>query len=175
MSDVVILGLGNVLVGDDAFGPWVGRILAAGWARAASTTGVAGTPGADLVPHLLGADAVIIVDTVSSAGAPGDLRLYRRDGMFRAPPPPRVNPHEPGFHEALFTLEMLGAAPRDVLLVGVIPESVHTGIGMTAAVHAAVPRAVAEVVLELGRLGHAPAPRRVPSAPDVWWETAATR
>lgn len=174
MSDTaprtVVLGLGNVLVGDDAFGPWVVRTLEARYALDGDVTCIEGTPGADLVPHLMGAAAVIIVDTVSSAGEPGELRLYRRGDMFNAPPPPRVNPHEPGFHEALFTLELLGMAPKDVLLVGVVPALVRTGIGMTDEVQGAVDRAVEEVAWELARLGHAPTRRTAMEMPAIWWE-----
>lgn len=174
IESIVILGLGNVLVGDDALGPWAVRMLEARYELDPAVTLIEGTPGNDLVPHLTGTDAVIVVDTVKTAGEPGEMKLYRREGLMRTPPPARLNPHQPGLKEALFTLDLMGIGPREVLLVGVIPESVLTGVGMTRTVQRAVDRAVDQVILELARLGRPARPRAVPLEPAVWWEKEAT-
>jgi Ni,Fe-hydrogenase maturation factor len=67
-------------------------------------------------------------------------------------------------------VEFSGTGPREVLLVGVIPAEVRTGVGLSPAVRAAVRFAVAEVVKELARLGVAPHARSTPRPPDLWWE-----
>lgn len=169
---VVVAGLGNVLVGDDALGPWVVRTLEARFELPPSVTVIEGTPGNDLVPHLMGADAVIVADTVTTRGAPGTIVRYRRDEILRTPPALRVNPHQPGLKDSLFTLELLGEAPGEVLLVGVIPEVLETGLGLSPSVRAAVDRVVDEVVRELARLGLPATPRA--DAPPVhpWWEAS---
>ena len=74
-----------------------------------------------------------------ATGAPGEVRLYRRDEMLKNPPQPRLSPHDPGLKEALLTLEFSGTAPREVLLVGVIPASVETGVGLSPAVQRGCP------------------------------------
>jgi hydrogenase maturation protease len=79
MSDrVVVLGIGNVLMGDDALGPQVVEALLAGY-RFEDNVRVldAGTPGLDLAPFVMEADALILVDTGPLRGLPGSLRLYR--------------------------------------------------------------------------------------------------
>ncbi len=168
---VSVAGLGNVLMGDDAFGPMVIRALEATYEFPA---GVAvtdlGTPGLDLIPYVTDIEALVLVDTVSSAGAPGELRLYRRDEILRTPPQPRLSPHDPGLKEALLTAEFAGNGPREVLLVGVIPGAVRTAVGLSAEVRAAVPAAVAEVVRELERLGAPARAREAPLPLDPWWE-----
>jgi hydrogenase maturation protease len=170
---LAVIGLGNVLMGDDAFGPTVIGALEAQYEFSPEVAVLdLGTPGLDLTPYLLGLDAAVIVDTVSASGAAGAMVLYRRDDILKAPPQPRLSPHDPGLKEALLTVAFAGDGPREVLLVGVVPGKVTTGIGLTAAVRAAVPGAVAEVVRELGRLG-APAYARSPRSPlDLWWERA---
>jgi hydrogenase maturation protease len=170
---IVILGLGNVLVGDDALGPWVVRLLESRYELDPCISLVDGTPGNDLVPHLLDTYAVIVVDTVKSQGPPGEIRQYRREALLRKAPPARINPHQPGLQEALLTLSLMDAAPEEVLLVGVIPESVETRVGLTATVRGAVDRALDQVVRELGRLGAAPRARAMPLRPALWWESAA--
>ena len=170
-ANVAVLGLGNVLMGDDAFGPTVVKVLEAEYEF---PPGVSvqdlGTPGLDLTPYLAGLRAAIVVDTVRAGGAPGEVRLYRRDEILKNPPQPRLSPHDPGLKEALLTVEFSGSGPREVLLVGVIPAGVETGVGLSPAVQGAVRSAAAAVVTELARLGVAPSARAVPDPLDLWWE-----
>jgi len=171
-APVRVIGLGNVLMGDDALGPWVVEELLAGWdfPEGVSVLDV-GTPGLDLTPYLADATAVFIVDTVKSDVPPGTLRIYDRDALLRHPPPPRLSPHDPGLTEALLSLDFAGCAPRDVVLVGVVPEKIEKRVGLTPRVRAAVDRAGAEIVDRLGRIGLPP--RRRPGGPFApWWEAA---
>lgn len=171
MTQVAVVGLGNVLVGDDAFGPYVVRQFDAHYDV---DDGVRvldlGTPGLDLAPHLDGLDALIVVDTVDGDGPPGTLRTYGKDALLAKPTPSRTNPHQPGVKETLLMLELEGEAPAEVLLVGVVPERVETGVGLTDALQDAVPEVLATVAEELARLGHAAVRREVARDPDIWWE-----
>jgi hydrogenase maturation protease len=170
---IAVLGLGNVLMKDDALGPYAVRLLEA---RYAFPDGVTvrdlGTPGLDLHPYLTGQDAVIFVDTVGADGAPGEVRLYRRDEILRHPPAARVSPHDPGVKEALLSLEFASGGPSEVLLVGVIPEVVEAGVGLSPAVRGALPVVEAEVLEELARLGSEATPLASPGEPDLWWENS---
>jgi len=169
--DIRVLGLGNVLMGDDGFGPYVIEALNATYEFAPEVTVAdVGTPGLDLTPYLMGADAVIVVDTVRADGEPGTIRLYRRDDILRHAPQPRLGPHDPGLKETLLALAFDGSGPADVLLVGVIAQRTEPSPHLTGTVRAAVPDAVAEVVRELGRLRAAPTPRARPCAVAPWWE-----
>jgi hydrogenase maturation protease len=171
---VCVIGLGNVLMGDDAFGPWVVASLLAGHAFAEDVAVLdLGTPGLDLLPYVTDVEALVLVDTVRADAAPGEIRLYRRDDILRHAPPARLSPHDPGVKEALLTAEFEGRAPREVLLVGAVPERTAMGVGLSPAVQAAVPRAVDEVLRELARLGLRPAARGGPQRPDIWWEAEA--
>ncbi len=171
MQTVAVLGLGNVLMGDDGFGPSVIKLLEACYEFPPGVSVIdAGTPGLDLAPFVDGVEALVVVDTVNATGEPGDLRRYRRDELLRHAPQPRLSPHDPGLKATLLTLEFAGRAPAEVLLVGVIPASTATGPGLGEAVRAAVPGAVAEVLAELERLGRPAAPRSEPAEPDLWWE-----
>jgi hydrogenase maturation protease len=167
---VGVIGLGNVLMGDDAFGPWVVETLLA---RHEIPEGVSvedlGTPGLDLTPYLADLEALVLVDTVRAEAPAGTLRLYRRDEILAHAPPARLSPHDPGVKEALLTAEFAGRGPREVLLVGAVPGDTAMGLRLSPAVQAAIPLAVSEVLRELERLG-CPARRRdSPLAPDVWW------
>lgn len=170
---VGVIGLGNVLMGDDAFGPWVVQVLLAQYDFA---EGVAvndlGTPGLDLVPWVTHLDALILVDTVSSKAPPGTIRLYRRDEILKHPPQARLSPHDPALKEALLTAEFAGQAPGEVLLVGAVLEQTEMGVGLSPAARGAVSPAAEEVLRELERLGRPATAREIPAEPQIWWEEA---
>ena len=168
---IAVLGLGNVLQGDDALGPYVAELLIATYEFPPGVTVLdAGTPGLDLTPYIAGLEALIVVDAVRATGAPGELRSYRRAELLEKPPPQRLSPHDPGLKECLLALELIGQSPGEVLLVGVIPGTVETSVGLTAAVKEGVPGVAAAVLAELSRLGVPARRREPPGVPDFWWE-----
>jgi len=170
---IAVLGLGNVLQGDDALGPYVAELLSATHDFPPGVTVLdVGTPGLDLTPHIAGLDALIVVDAVRASGAPGELRAYRRGELLEKPPPQRLSPHDPGLKECLLALDLIGRSPAEVLLVGAIPETVATGVGLTTAVREAVPAVAAAVLEELSRLGAPARLKQCPGEPNLWWERA---
>lgn len=174
--DVVVLGMGNVLIGDDAFGPHVVRMLDAAYEF---EPGVAvldvGTPGLDLTPYIGGSRALVVVDTVAVDGPRGRIHRYVKSDLLEKPPVPRIGPHDPGLEDALFMLELDDRAPEDVVLLGVTPEKTETGIGLSPAVREAVPWAVAAVLKELKRLDRPARPASEPEEPEIWWESDRPR
>lgn len=158
-------------MGDDALGPYVVRLFEAEYEVPESVAVLdLGTPGLDLVPHLADVESVVLVDTVRSSGAPGELRLYRRDEILKHAPQPRVSPHDPGLKEALLSLEFAGRGPREVLLVGMIPERTGQSVGLSPAVAAALPAVRDEILRELERIGCPARKRSQALVPDLWWE-----
>jgi hydrogenase maturation protease len=171
---VRVLGLGNVLMGDDALGPWVIHHLESTYAFPPEVAVVdVGTPGLDLVPYVAGPCGIVLVDTVSATGAPpGEIRIYDRDALVKFAPKPRLSPHDPGVTEAILAVEMAGEPPAFVTLVGVVPGSVATGVGMTEPLQDAVAAAAETIVSELVARGF-DVRRRAPdqhSVPLPWWE-----
>lgn len=170
---VVVLGVGNVLMRDDALGPYVVRLLEARYEFPDIVEVIdGGTPGLDFLPYLQGVRAVIVVDTITAEGPPGTLRLYRKEQFLAMPMPRRITPHQPGLREAMMAAEMTDAAPGELLLIGVIPGDMEVGTELTPDVQGAVEAVIEAVVDELARLG-VPARRRAEErAPDLWWQTA---
>jgi hydrogenase maturation protease len=168
---VTVFGLGNILMSDDGLGPYVIKVLEAGYEFPPDVEILdAGTPGLELSTILEDSGALIIVDTVRSDDAPGRVKTYRRDDILKHPPAQRITPHDPGLKETLLVLELQGETPPEVFVVGVVPQSVEYGIGLSDEVRAAVPAAVAAIVEELARLGQKTVPREPPAEPDIWWE-----
>jgi hydrogenase maturation protease len=166
-----IIGIGNVLTGDDGVGPYVVRVLQA---RYAFPEGVScedlGTPGYELTTFFADAEAVVLVDSVRAKGQPGEIRVFDKAEILKKAPIRALSPHEPGVREALLNAEFHEVSPKVFKLVGVIPESVETNAPLSPAVRAAVPMACAAVIRELEALGIRPVERNPPEEPDIWWE-----
>jgi hydrogenase maturation protease len=167
---VRVLGIGNVLMSDDGFGPYVVRLLEATYECPPGVEFIdVGTPGLDLTPYLLGIEAVIFVDALSSGGNAGEIRVYDREDILRHPPQPRTGGHDPAMKEALLTVQAAGAGPRDVTLVGVVPAWIATGVVLSPQVQKSVGLAMLSVVRALKSVGVILTPRAHPLPPDVWW------
>jgi hydrogenase maturation protease len=169
---VYVLGIGNVLMGDDGFGPAAVRAFEAAHDTGADVEVVdVGTPGLDLMPWFCDADALIIVDTVKSDAPPGTIRIYDKPAILEHAPAVRVGPHDPGVKDALHAVEFAGRGPRAVTLVGVVPQHVGMSTDLSQPVRDAIPAAVAAVAHTLVEYGQAVTRRAQPAALSAWWTT----
>jgi hydrogenase maturation protease len=169
----IVFGLGNVLMGDDGFGPSVIKAFEDAYDAGPDVlVADVGTPGLDLMPWLADVDRVIVVDTVKSNLPPGTMRIFDKADVLRRPPSVRVGPHDPGLSDALSTLELAGRAPRELALVGVEPDRIEMAVQLSPAVRDAVPLAVETIAALLRRFGETPVRRDGPSTAP-WWSRAA--
>jgi len=146
-----IYGIGNILMGDDGIGPAVVRYLASFPLPPDTTLEDLGTPSLDLPAYLIGYDRVIFIDAVALDAPPGTIRVFSRDEITSVPTGIRVSPHEPTINDALIVLDFAGTAPREVVLVGVVPETLEGGIALSARVAGAVEGAGEVVRSEVAR------------------------
>ncbi len=171
LGGVVILGLGNVLMGDDACGPYLIKLLEAHYEFPEEVELIdAGTPGPDLALYVEGCRVLIVIDAVKAEGMAGEVRAYRGEEILNRSPSPVLNPHEPGLAEALLKLRFTGGVPDDVHVIGIIPERMDTGEGLSTSMKNALPEAEAEVLRALGRLNVSVRERIPRLSPDTWWE-----
>jgi hydrogenase maturation protease len=165
-----VLSVGNVLMGDDGVGPYILKILES---RYEFPSGVVlhdlGTPGLGITSFFADYDAIILLDALSTKGRPGEVKLYRKGQLVRMPVPQRVSPHDPALVEALLFSELSGQCPSEVLLVGIVPETVELGCSLSQAIQAAVEPAISAVLTELHRLGAHIKPRLHAAQPSIWW------
>lgn len=147
-----IYGIGNILIGDDGVGPAVINYLASHVTFDENLTiEDLGTPSLDLPNYLIGYDLVIFVDAVAVDAPPGTIRIFSREEIIATPPGIRISPHEPTINDALIVLDFAGGAPKDVVLVGIVPETLDGGMTLSPPVAEAVPRAAEVVLAELAK------------------------
>jgi hydrogenase maturation protease len=168
-----IYGIGNILLGDDGVGPAVVRHLASQGLPPDVVLEDLGTPSLDLPSYLIGYDTVIFIDAVSLDAPPGTIRVFSRDEILAAPTGIRVSPHEPSINDALIVLDFAGTAPREVVLVGVVPETLEGGMALSPRVAGAVGRAGEVVVGKLAdrvpalNMSRPASPDLLPARPEI--------
>lgn len=140
---VLVAGIGNVFLGDDGFGVAVAERLAARELPAGVDVGDYGTSGMHLAYDMLGGyDTTVLVDAAPRGEPPGTVSLIEwqpgRETLARTP----IDAHGMQPDAVLALLAELGGRPGRVLVVGCEPAEVADRMGLSAAVEAAVPRAV---------------------------------
>jgi hydrogenase maturation protease len=173
MRRILIAGIGNILLEDDGVGPFVARSLAAAYEfEDGVEVADLGTPALDLIDEISDRDAVILIDSVKSEGAPGTIMLYRKAEIIKITPTVRMDPHSPALVETLLAADLFGQAPEDLLLVGVTGKSYNASCRLSDPVRGALDNAVAEVLRELDRLGVHYERKRDRGDAAIWWAPA---
>jgi len=151
---VAVLGVGNVLCGDDGFGPAVVALLRRmGVVDPRLELLDVGTPGLDLAEYLYGRELVVLLDAVVGPGAPGELHLLGEQDLAHLSRVQRRSAHDPSLLDALDRCRLQGAAPARLALVGVTPARLEPSLGLSEVVAASLPAAADLVLLELARAG----------------------
>lgn len=143
---VLIAGVGNLFLRDDAFGTEVVRRLAAGDLPPHVRAVDYGIRGTHLAYDLLdGWDVLVLVDAMPDRGEPGALRMLEVDTADLAVNDAPNDPHgmDPG--SVLAGLGSLGGRLPRTVVVGCQVADVSEGIGLSAPVAGAVDRAVTTV------------------------------
>lgn len=164
---VLILGIGNLLWADEGFGV---RGVEALHERYEAPAGVrlldGGTQGLFLVGDVAAADRVLVLDAVDFGDPPGTLRIVTGEDVPRLALARKVSMHQTGFQDVLAAAELLGSAPREVVIVGVQPAELEDyGGSLTPPVAARLDEAVAAAAAQLAAWGFALRPREAPAEP----------
>jgi hydrogenase maturation protease len=157
----LVLGIGNVLLKDEGVG-----IHALGELRRRFSFGEevelldGGTAGVELLRYLDGKDHVIVIDAIAAGHPPGTVFRVEGEDVPRTFHQ-RISPHQIGLSDVLATALITDALPADIVMFGVEPQDLTTGLALTPTVEASLDKLVGATVGELRRLGF-----RVEERPD---------
>jgi hydrogenase maturation protease len=154
MSEVLVLGLGNLLLTDDGLGPAVMAELVRRFVAPPEVHLLdGGTLGLALLGELSEARSAILVDAVAADAPVGTV--VRLDGGEVAPAvAEKLSPHQIGVADLLDAARLLGREPPKLILLGAVPQSLELGVGCTPEVSAAIEPLIERVVEECRALGH---------------------
>jgi hydrogenase maturation protease len=144
---VLVAGIGNIFQSDDAFGVEVAARLSGRELPPGVRVEDFGIRGVHLAYELLeGYDGLVLIDAVPMGEPPGTLAVIApelADEGSGGDPAPAVDAHTMSPDVVLATLTRLGGRLERAYVVGCQPASLAEGMGLTPAVAAAVPEAVA--------------------------------
>lgn len=158
---VLVLGLGNVLCGDDGVGVAVVHRLRRDHELPAEVRVVdGGTLGLDLLALVAASDRVILVDAVRGDAPPGTLVRITGDDVAPAVRD-RLSPHQIGVADLLAGAALCDHYPEEVAIVGIVPATIELQLGCSPAVAQRIDALVELLIAELRRLGIEPRRRDI--------------
>jgi hydrogenase maturation protease len=154
--NITILGIGNILLGDEGFGVHFVRWFAERYRLPQGVTAVdGGTLGYVLLDTICSCKRLIVVDCLKLDDVPGSVYRFTREEMeFHMPPP--TSAHEVKFADVICKAELLGEAP-EITFLCVVPEKCgEMDLAMTDTVRARFPRLEELLLAELAQHGVVP-------------------
>jgi hydrogenase maturation protease len=146
--DVLVLGLGNVLLTDDGVGVHVVRQLACDPDAPPGLRPLdGGTLGFRLMAALTQSDAVLIIDAAQLGEPGGAIRLLDQQALSgHVGRGGRVSAHEAGLVDLLTLAWLEGWAPARLALLGIQPQQIDWGEQLSEPVARSLPAACCVVV-----------------------------
>lgn len=134
-----ILGIGNILLGDEGFGVHVVRYMDDHYDLPPGVELMdGGTSGIQLADYIMGCEALLIIDAIRLAEPPGTViqfSLESADNML----PATMSPHQVGILDVLSILRFQGSAPGRIEFLCVVPKLMATGLGLSEEIESLVP------------------------------------
>jgi hydrogenase maturation protease len=155
----VLLGVGNILLTDEGVGvKSVLRFADENVLPAGVEVLDGGTCAMEMLEELENLDLLVVADCVRVGQPPASVVVLTGDevpAFFRQ----RLSPHQVGLSDVFATLLLTGRAPRAIVVIGVQPVAIETGLALTPEVEAAVPRVLAAIGDAFEREGYPVVPR----------------
>jgi hydrogenase maturation protease len=153
---ILVLGLGNLVMTDDALGC---RVVAELERRYLFPEQVklldGGTLGLDLLPHLEQVDRLLVIDALQMGGQPGELFRLEGDEVPRAFAN-KLSVHQMGLQDLLAVAELQGYLPSQLVVWGAQSASIEMGMEMSPELTVALNPLVEKVIGELTSWGAPP-------------------
>ena len=163
---IVVLGAGNLLMMDEGVGVHaVAKLLAEYEFPQEVQVLDGGTASMEMLEDLENLDLLIVVDAVYAHQAVAETIKLENDevrAFFRR----KLSPHQIGLADVLASLEFIGRAPENLVVIGVKPVELELGMELTPRIAEKLPVLVQMVVETLTDVGYPPRRKVViPSPP----------
>ncbi|MBF0586663.1 HyaD/HybD family hydrogenase maturation endopeptidase [Prosthecochloris sp. N3] len=143
MPRINVIGLGNVLFGDEGFGVEAVRRLEKQCAvRGDDILFVdGGTQGIYLLDYIESADALLVFDAIIPREYDRQVYVYRNDELpafiYR-----KMSSHQMGLSELLSVARLHGRVPSELVLIGIPPDNLDMGSPLSERAEKLMPEAL---------------------------------
>jgi hydrogenase maturation protease len=148
--NILILGVGNLLLSDEGVGVHVARRMMDMDLPPEVRVVEGGTDGFGLMHVILEADELIVVDAVKGGGPPGSIYRFETADCSPFPDAFKTSVHQISILEVIHLSDLVGTTPKTTIL-GVEPKSLEMGMTLSPEVEARIPRLIELIQEEIGR------------------------
>jgi len=154
VKKIGILGVGNLIVGDEGFGVHAVQYLDEHYIFPDNVElKDGGTAGIYMSPFLEECDPVFVIDVVDIDAEPGSLHYYSNEDVKAGKISTRMSPHQLGLLEILEICKLRDAAPERVEFYCVVPKELETSTKLSDVVAPRVKEIAAILIGRLQELG----------------------
>lgn len=150
---ISVLGVGNILLQDEGFGVHVINQLEKEYSFSNSVQLLdGGTMGMELLHYLGDVEYLLLVDAISGGEKAGTIYEFRHEDVtsyFSE----RISVHEVGIQDILRIRFMQETPFKDVVVIGVEPESLDIGLDLTPVVESTLPNVKKRIIDQLIQWG----------------------
>lgn len=152
-ASAMLIGLGNLILGDEGVGVHAMRRLEAEYGFQPALELVdGGTSGLDLLPLLKDQRRLLLIDALASDAAPGTIRVIRNQEI-RTALTEKVSLHHLGIADLLALAELLDYAPSEIVLIGIVPERLEMELALSDCLRRRMPEIIETAVGVLAEWG----------------------
>ena len=153
VGEVVVLGLGNILMQDEGAGVHLVRRLEERYKFEPEIEIVdGGTSGLDLLPFFGSDKCLLICDAVNFNKAPGSIGIIENEAILTQLNP-KTSLHHLGLADVISVSTLLDKLPRKMVLLGIQPEVMDLDLEMSETVRARIPDMLEQIEMILGNWG----------------------
>jgi hydrogenase maturation protease len=159
VKKTLVLGLGNILLGDEGVGVRVVERLQELYEFPPEVRVLdGGTLALDLLPYVEDADRLLVIDALEMGAEPGEIARLESD-QVPAFLSVKLSPHQMGLADLLAAARLRNSYPEELVLWGVQPAVMRPGLALSPPVAAQVEVLVNRALAELSRWGIEPTKR----------------
>jgi hydrogenase maturation protease len=148
VKDILILGIGNILLKDEGIGVHVVKKMKELPMPGNVEILDGGTAGLDLTDFIANRKKVIVIDTVKAGEKPGTIyRLTEKN--LRTGQKAIMSFHEIDFLDALYMSEVMGEKPEETVVIGIEPKDMSDGTELSPEIEERIPKIIDVVMKEL--------------------------
>jgi len=142
-ASILVLGIGNYLLGDEGIGVHAARALAAEALPPGVSVVDGGTGGFHLLEYLQKYPVVVLIDATMDGAAPGTVRVTRP--RFASDFPRALSAHDIGLRDLIESTVLTGKLPETHLVTVSIGELNDMTTELSPSVTAAIPGVISSV------------------------------
>lgn len=152
-KQIMVLGVGNLLLMDEGFGVHVIQELEKKRDELKIPPNVelmdGGTSGLDLAHYVDGKDKLIVVDVINAEVEPGTLFRFKPDDI-ETQQVKKLSLHQITLYDAMSIAEKTETMPKDVIIIAVQPKDINNwSMELSEELKAKIPKVIELVIEEI--------------------------